>query len=578
MKEFKVRGLITLASVLLASVVSSGSKDQEANFTGVIFIKTHKTASSAVAALLRANALLVSNQSVFIPEVGRGGHQWDFSDPRQRVLARYQGSTVTGSAPYGVWASHIIYHPYVRSLVPNPRVILVTCVREPVQRLFSAWNYYRRIGLLKNEPIEKLLHEGAQVHSEFHPNGMVLELAGVGFEELARRNSEDGSQTYENVPSLVEASWQPRANDALISAGAGVVAAISSRRLIALVTERLDEALRLLLWPRTDWKIEDLYQLRNVDPGLNQVSPIFKESMNTSLDSSQIEAIRKASFLDNDIYAAAIRILENTRRVTESDIISKIPKCSTKITTTKVSNAMETCAGFRSEQTKTSSVGDVSLCRCALLDLNDIEWSEFAHQSLPSIESDHSHSLSQDSELEAALAVATTSAIAPAADCTLDGHPILCSVAAESLVLNVNRPQFPLFSSSTGLFRVIPWRSGNDDSMGSGCGVEVTVVSGNSVEVSVLGSEQQNNARSAALVARGDCSFQEKAERLEKAGYAAVFIVDNDGDDASNVPPTPSLGQGSRVTTPVFLLKHDDGKQIALKARNSAVYIDVTLK
>ena len=75
MKEFKVRGLITLASVLLASVVSSGSKDQEANFTGVIFIKTHKTASSAVAALLRANALLVSNQSVFIPEVGRGGHQ-----------------------------------------------------------------------------------------------------------------------------------------------------------------------------------------------------------------------------------------------------------------------------------------------------------------------------------------------------------------------------------------------------------------------------------------------------------------------------------------------------------------------
>ena len=89
-----------LVSLLLAGASKISAVEQDSSFPGLIFIKTHKTASSAVAALFRANALLAWNQSVFAPEIGRGGQQWDFSDPRQVALVRYQGLTGAGSAPW----------------------------------------------------------------------------------------------------------------------------------------------------------------------------------------------------------------------------------------------------------------------------------------------------------------------------------------------------------------------------------------------------------------------------------------------------------------------------------------------
>ena len=348
MNRFQSRRITGLATLLLAFVASIDTTNQEVIFPGIIFIKTHKTASSAVAALFRANALLAWNQSVFIPEIGRGGHQWDFFDPRQRVLARYQDSAVTGSAPYGVWASHLIYHPHVRSLVPNPEAILVTCVREPVQRLFSAWTYYRRIGLLKDQPIENLLQEDVRIHSEFHPNGMVLELAGVGFEELMRGSSGDKKRVNDTVSAFIEAAWQPGAKDALINAGAGVVAAINSHRLIALVTERLDESLRLLLWPRGGWRIQDLYELQKVDPTPSQVPSVFRESISTTLDSSQITAMSKASFLDNEVYAAAVRILEESRQTNGDENISRISKCPV-FSVSKMPDAADACTNIHDE-------------------------------------------------------------------------------------------------------------------------------------------------------------------------------------------------------------------------------------
>eukprot|EP00613_Pedinella_sp_CCMP2098_P038771 CAMPEP_0171787086 /NCGR_PEP_ID=MMETSP0991-20121206/63700_1 /TAXON_ID=483369 /ORGANISM="non described non described, Strain CCMP2098" /LENGTH=254 /DNA_ID=CAMNT_0012395989 /DNA_START=133 /DNA_END=893 /DNA_ORIENTATION=- len=118
--------------------------------------------------MLRANALLLWNKTVFLPRPGRGGHQWDFEDPRQVAVAAHSGSPVTGSAPFGVFASHCRYHAHLHTLVPDREpaaslpqfsshrlagkgdVLVVTTVRDPVKRLRSAWRYYLGLGVLKS--------------------------------------------------------------------------------------------------------------------------------------------------------------------------------------------------------------------------------------------------------------------------------------------------------------------------------------------------------------------------------------------------------------------------------------------
>ena len=148
--------------------------------SSIIFVKTHKTASSTVAALLKTNALLIWNASSFVPKPGRGGFKWDFEDPRLRALSRLQLSDVTGSAPYKIWSSHVVYHPFLHVLVPGDPLLL-TILRDPVKRLESAWLYYSQLGMLRQStPITALLNVSVEGISEwrlaFEPNLSVLPL------------------------------------------------------------------------------------------------------------------------------------------------------------------------------------------------------------------------------------------------------------------------------------------------------------------------------------------------------------------------------------------------------------------
>ena len=117
--------------------------------------------------------------------------------------------------------------------------------------------------------------------------------------------------------------------------------------------------------------------------------------------------------------------------------------------------------------------------------------------------------------------------------------------------------------------------STNGQVVRSGC--EAEEKKGASAKGAVINSNGNTIGR-AAIVARGECTFSEKARHLEAAGYVAVFVIDNEGDNGGQGPPTPSLGPGSGVTIPVFMLTHHDGHFAASQARASCAYIEVSLK
>ena len=73
-----------------------------------------------------------------------------------------------------------------------------------------------------------------------------------------------------------------------------------------------------------------------------------------------------------------------------------------------------------------------------------------------------------------------------------------------------------------------------------------------------------------AAVYRGECTFQEKTERLIAAGAAGVIII-NSEDELFEVPPSD---QGYSANIPVAMIKAKDAKRL-LASGNSTCLRDV---
>ena len=61
--------MVCALALLLVTAASGYERGEGGCRRGIIFVKTHKTASSTLAALLRANAW-TSNQTMFLPPPG----------------------------------------------------------------------------------------------------------------------------------------------------------------------------------------------------------------------------------------------------------------------------------------------------------------------------------------------------------------------------------------------------------------------------------------------------------------------------------------------------------------------------
>ena len=236
----------------------------------VLFLKTHKTGSTTVAAIVHRYAES-RGLACFVPSPDLDSHIFDVGSGVDAALVARAG------APFGCWASHAIWHPRLLDLIGPGAPLVLSVVREPVSRFLSAWDFYgvgARVARDGHAPITldayvlSDKHNASDAPSPWAFNGMSTELVGRGYDAVALR---------------------ARVDD------------IDAGRWTVLLLDQLDLSLVALLQNRHGWALEDvLYVTHNARKSARVAQPSARARA----------AIGALSADDAQLYAAAERALE----------------------------------------------------------------------------------------------------------------------------------------------------------------------------------------------------------------------------------------------------------------------------
>ena len=251
------------------------------------FVKTHKTGSSTVAALLRFGASQ-RGYRCFVPPVKLAGHVWSWEAPLFRHLLTSEVAALQERARnasrggdrsfeqgpdhqllYNCWTLHAVPSPAMLAHVMEPSPLVVTSVRDPLRRMISAWNHYRPNATASFGAWVRMVHERGEVrrraqltgcaddHDDDHDphigfNAMVAQLLPAA--EVGRRTAGTGGkrgvggeERVAEVGLLGEAAWSgPEALEA-------VVGRVRSGEWVAVIMERMEESL-VVLQRRLGWE------------------------------------------------------------------------------------------------------------------------------------------------------------------------------------------------------------------------------------------------------------------------------------------------------------------------------------
>ncbi len=214
---------------------------------GVIFLKTHKTGSTALESIFWRNLCLptfdkngnVANKGkiCFLPPKSHPGKTWDFGAKRDwDMLHKDAGNSISGKSqgrpPYDVWLSHAKFHWSLNGvLVPKAKRV-ISIVRHPAARFRSAWHWY------EHEKSTSLTLEGFVTLAEKGEAPQLRYRTGLDsvMEELS---GQDGfSHVY---------STRNRRRDRELRAHAdAVIERVKSGKLLLLVTDRFEESVLVL--------------------------------------------------------------------------------------------------------------------------------------------------------------------------------------------------------------------------------------------------------------------------------------------------------------------------------------------
>ena len=110
------------------------------NTDTIIFLKTHKTASSSMTNLLHTFAVR-HNKSCPIFDNKFSGQQFNFNNKKDREIVS-NSKTLNGEKKLDLWVNHAIFDEYLYELIPSSKHQILTTIRNPNQRFLSAWKYY----------------------------------------------------------------------------------------------------------------------------------------------------------------------------------------------------------------------------------------------------------------------------------------------------------------------------------------------------------------------------------------------------------------------------------------------------
>ncbi len=261
--------LLLLLSLSRGGTSATGSEAP----TPFFFVKTHKTGSSTVAALLRYGASRREGYHCFVPPVKLAGHVWSWEAPlfRQLLLSELgalqeeaggnrSSSSVEGGDGRGTgvqrlrfncWTVHAVLSPGLLAHAMEPAPLVVTSVRDPLRRLLSAWNHYRPNGTTSFQAWVTTVAKGRAVRS----NGTT---PTDGEDENEDPHVGFNAMTAQLLPGVVvDSSSSSSSPSSSSSSFAAVVERVRSGEWAAVVMERMEESL-VVLQRRLGWDDDDV--------------------------------------------------------------------------------------------------------------------------------------------------------------------------------------------------------------------------------------------------------------------------------------------------------------------------------
>lgn len=100
----------------------------------IVFIKTHKTASSTVTRILWRHLCDIDRKRCFLPPLHNAGRIWNINNNNDKII-------INNKAPYEVWLHHLYYSNEFLNVILQP-TLLLSIVRRPSLRFQSAWVWY----------------------------------------------------------------------------------------------------------------------------------------------------------------------------------------------------------------------------------------------------------------------------------------------------------------------------------------------------------------------------------------------------------------------------------------------------
>lgn len=217
------------AKEIMWDIVRSKSFTEHKPSHGIVFVKTHKTASSTISSILRS---LSTNHNLSTPYT-KHSFGMDLATPAGREkLFNNPSSLGMKSGPYEVLCDHVRFHEsLLTQIVPTSGGKYISIVRDPGTRTRSACQYFHCCPAETDEIWSEFIlssddEELRQMRSMCNLNWTSSNIAGMTSENM-------------NENSLATVESRARHND-----------------LLLLVTERMSESL-LLLW--------DFYKLHPLD-------------------------------------------------------------------------------------------------------------------------------------------------------------------------------------------------------------------------------------------------------------------------------------------------------------------------
>lgn len=191
----------------------------------MIFLKTHKTASSTVTRILWRQLCDVDNRRCFLPPADNAGRIWDVNNENDRQLINEKGS-------YEVWLHHAHYSESFLNVVHDPKLLL-SIVRRPSLRFRSAWMWYEHQKTL-GVTLEQFVHIIKTSYDCYLP----FLSNSVKCHQFKYRTGLDAT-SEELVGYPTTSMWFNSRFEELIKK-------VNERKIFLLVADRLDESLLVL--------------------------------------------------------------------------------------------------------------------------------------------------------------------------------------------------------------------------------------------------------------------------------------------------------------------------------------------